>query len=143
MTVDSEGTNVMKHTLIWLSMAALVSVGLPSCALPVGMTVDAATLDFVQFDDPDSDFATMDVRDIGRFDAAKEQMISVADSLTFEGLDVEGNRLGGGFFTVRFGTEDGQRKAYFTETDPPTICDIVVRNEVLTILPADVTVPQG
>jgi hypothetical protein len=39
--------------------------------------------------------------------------------------------------------EDGERRAYFTETGPATICDIEVVNGVLTILPTNVPVPGG
>jgi hypothetical protein len=110
------------------------------------LLVDTATTEFVTFQDPDSDFSTMDVRDVEgdivRFDAAAQQLVWVADELAFDGWDINGTALADGFFTVRFGTEDGQRRAYFTETDPPTICNIVVTDGALSIFPTEVTVPQ-
>ena len=122
-------------------------LGALSCAGPMGTDVILDDIEFVVFQDPDSEFSTIDVLDIDdeivRFDMAKRQMIWVMDSLAFEGWTVDGNVLRDGVFTVRFGTKDGQRMAYFTETDPPTICDIVVQNGLLTILPTNELVPQG
>ncbi len=98
------------------------------------------------FEDPDSDFTTQDVRDVDgqivRFNATLRQLIWVEDDLAFDGFDVDGNLLSNGFFTVRFGTEDGVRQAYFTETTPPTICDITVMNGQLRIFSTTETVPQ-
>jgi hypothetical protein len=45
------------------------------------------------------------------------------------------------FFQVRFGTKNGERRAYFTEASRGTICDIEVVGGVLLINPTDVTVP--
>jgi hypothetical protein len=120
----------------------------------IGTPVDIGNSDdkksqsgFEEFEDPDSDFSTMDVMDIDgqivRFDAALRQMIWVEDSLAFDGWDVQGNRLSNGFFTVRFGSEDGVQMAYFTETNPPTICDISVNDGALSISSTDTTVPQN
>ena len=137
----------MNHRTIvsYVALAAL-TLGAGSCIGPMGTNVVLGGIDFVAFQDSDSDFATSDVLDIDgevvRFDAANRQLIWVKDSLAFAGWDVDGNVLRGGDFTVRFGTKDGQRMAYFTETDPPTICDIIVQNGSLTILPTTETVPQ-
>jgi hypothetical protein len=119
---------------------------LASCAAPLGSDVEVDEIDAVEFQDPDSDFSTTDVRDVDdeivRFDATALRLIWVADDLAFDGWDVNGNQLAGGFYTVRFGTEDGERRAYFTETSPPTICDISVSGGALSISSTNVTVPQ-
>ena len=46
-------------------------------------------------------------------------------------------------FQIRFGTKDGERRAYFTETASATICDIEVVGGQLAIEPTTVTVPGG
>lgn len=100
------------------------------------------------FSDPDSDFSTTDVRDIHeeivRFDTAGKTLIWAADGSAFGGWEVSGNFLGSlQQFQVRFGTKDGERRAYFTETVPATICDIFVENGRLRIVSTNVTVPTG
>ena len=137
----------MNHRAIvsCVTLAAL-TLAASSCVGPMGTIVGLEGIEFVVFRDSGSDFETSDVLDIDgeivRFDAASRQMIWVKDSLAFSGWDVDGNVLRGGDFTVRFGTKDGQRMAYFTETGPATICDIVVQNGALSILPTNETVPQ-
>lgn len=102
--------------------------------------------DFVVFQDPDSDFSTTDVMDIDReivrLDGVRGELIWVADGTTATGWDIDGNLLGNGFFTVAFGTENGQRGAYFTETAAATICDIRVDNGIILISATSTPVPQ-
>lgn len=130
------------------ALIAATAMGLPGLgACTPGMPVgDLDETTFAVFEDPASDFSTMDVRDVDgeivRFDATRSRLIWVSDALSFDGYDVDGNLLAGGFFTVRFGTEDGVRRAYFTETDPPTICDIEAPGGMLRITSTQVTVPQ-
>ena len=100
------------------------------------------------FSDPNSDFATTDVQDIDeevvRFDTAAKTLIWAADGSAFGGWEVSGNSLGSQQqFQVRFGTKEGERLAYFTETVPATICDISIENGRLKIVPTNVTVPTG
>ena len=45
------------------------------------------------------------------------------------------------FFQVRFGTKDGERRAYFTEAEATTICDIEIVGGQLMITPTNVNVP--
>jgi hypothetical protein len=45
------------------------------------------------------------------------------------------------FFQVRFGTKDGERRAYFTETVTTTIRDIEIIGGQLVITGTNVTVP--
>jgi hypothetical protein len=95
--------------------------------------------------DPGSGFSTMDVRDVQEqivhFDTAGT-LIWEADGSRFPGYPVSGNFITTSQrFQVRFGFKDGERRAYFTETGPATICDIEVRSGQLSISPTSVTVP--
>lgn len=135
--------NSSKSITMLVSLASLSIIG---CMPPMGMTPQADDGEFAVFSDPDSEFTTMDVRDVDgqivRFDAARRQLIWVEDNLAFDGFDVNENLLANGFFTVRFGTENGERRAFFTETDPPTICDISAPGGSLSIQSTETTVPQ-
>lgn len=102
--------------------------------------------DFALFTDPDGDFSTTDVNDVDG-ETIKIRLSTSAivyqDGREFQegSWTVDGNFLAGGGFQVRFGTEDGERKAYFTETVPATICDFSV-NGTFQIFPTTQTVPQ-
>ena len=100
----------------------------------------------VVFVDPTTGLGTSDVRDVQgqivRFDRANNSLIWAADGRSFPGYPVDGNFLRSDkFFQVRFGTKDGERRAYFTETVNETICDIGVVGSALMIFPTSVTVP--
>jgi hypothetical protein len=91
-------------------------------------------------------FSTSDVRDVQgqivRFNRANNSLIWAVDGRSFPGYPVDGNFLNSGkTFQVRFGTEAGEPRAYFTETVPATICDIEVVGSSLMISPTNVTVP--
>ncbi len=108
---------------------------------------DSATQKLAVFQDPDSEFSTTDVRDIDeeifQFNTDDMTMILEVDGSTDTGWPVNDNLLGAaGSFQVRFGTVAGERRAYFTETGPATICDIVVTDGNFTIFPTTTTVPQ-
>ena len=108
---------------------------------------DGSDANLAVFSDPDSEFSTTDVRDVDeeivRFDATAKTLIWAADGSAFDDWDVDGNFLGPTrFFQVRFGTKDGERRAYFTETVTETICDIRIDNGQLRISATSVTVPQ-
>ena len=101
------------------------------------------------FHDPDSEFSTSDVHDVEnqivRFDTEAKTIIWALDGRSFQpGVwEVNGNFLrSGNPFQVRFGTVDGERRAYFTETIPATICDIEVVDGELRISATDTPVPQ-
>lgn len=101
------------------------------------------------FQDPDSDFSTSDVYDVGdqivRFDTEAKTIIWVEDGRAFQegAWEIDGNFLTvNAFFQVRFGNVDGERRAYFTETDTATICDIEVNVDDLFIIATNVPVPQ-
>jgi hypothetical protein len=97
------------------------------------------------FEDPDSDFTTDTVRDVDgetmQFDTTTGRLIWLADDSEHAGWNVRGNALNTGF-QVRFGTEEGERRAYFTEVDPPTLCDLSVVGAFLSIRSTTVEVPQ-
>jgi hypothetical protein len=60
---------------------------------------------------------------------------------TTSGNDLRWNLSGG--FRVRFGTEDGERRAYFTEAGPGTICNLDIRGpNQLSISPSGERPPQ-
>jgi hypothetical protein len=98
------------------------------------------------FSDPPTSFTTSDVRDVQeqivRFDTASNSLIWAADGRSFSGYPVSGLFIGAArSFQVRFGTKDGERRAYFTETATATICDIEIVGVQLVITGTNVTVP--
>lgn len=106
--------------------------------------------DIREFDDPASDFTTMDVYDVDgdivHFDRAADTMIvTTQGDAVFAGYPVEGLAIGPTeFFQVRFGSEAGTPRAYITETEAATICDITVTNSGrLRIYPTQVVVPMN
>ena len=110
---------------------------------------DAAMLAVFFDTDETTGFETSDEYDVDnevvQFDTATKSIIWAADGRAFQegGWDVDGNILGAaGFFQVRFGNVDGQRRAFFTETGPATICDIEPVGDSLSITSTDTLVPQ-
>lgn len=102
---------------------------------------------FAVFEDPQTGFKTSDLYDsdgeIVRFNLAGDTLIFAADGTEQTGWHVNGLYLDrNSAFLVRFGTEHGQPRAYFTETGPATICDIQVQDGVIFIFPTELTVPQ-
>jgi hypothetical protein len=100
----------------------------------------------IEFVDPTTGFSTSDVRDVEgeivRFNRTNNSLIWAADGRSFPGYPVDGNFLDSArSFQVRFGTENGERRAYFTETGPATICDIEVVGSSLAISATSVPVP--
>ena len=101
------------------------------------------------FMDPTSSFSTSDVRDVQdqivRFDTASSSLVWALDGRTFTGFPVLDTYYirADKFFQVRFGTKNGERRAYFTEAVRGTICDIEVVGGTLSITPTDVTVPAS
>ena len=109
----------------------------PSTPSPVPQP---APIQLVVFTDPASGFSTADVRDvhdqISRLNTAGE-LIWIADGTRFPGLPVKGNLITYDktrflSFQVRFGTKNGEQRAYLTWYDdlnhyyPGTIVDIEV-----------------
>ena len=79
-----------------------------------------------------------------RFDTVANSLIWAADGQSFPGYPVDGNFIRSDrAFQVLFGTKDGERRAYFTETARETICDIEVTGGRLVISPTNVKVPGG
>jgi hypothetical protein len=107
-----------------------------------------APVQLAMFTDPASSFSTQDVRDVQeqivQFDVANNTLIWKADGRSFPGYPVSDNFIGSDkHFQIRFGTKDGERRAYFTETASATICDIEVTGGQLMISPTNVKVPGG
>ena len=112
---------------------------------PAEPTSDRTAQRYVTFDDPDSDFSTSEVHDIDeeiiQFDARRMTLIWEADGTVFDTWEIRDNFLGGSqAFQVRFGTIRGQRRAYFTETGPATICNFGVQEGDFFIRPTSTTV---
>jgi hypothetical protein len=106
----------------------------------------------VSFSDPDSDFKTEDVRDADRqimhFDAAEQALVWVANGDQVTGWTTQTNDLtwsGSSIqFRVRFGTEAGERHAYFTEAGSGTICNLDVSGpDALSISATNELPPNG
>jgi hypothetical protein len=98
------------------------------------------------FSDPTSSFSTSDVHDaldhILRFDSATSALIWAVDGRSFSGFSVSGLFIRDDkFFQVRFGTKDGERRAYFTETVATTICEVEIVGGQIVITPTNLTVP--
>lgn len=86
----------------------------------------------VSFVEPESGFSTSDVydadREIVHFDAELGAMIWSASGDAVSGWAVSGADLSwegsGVAFRVRFGSEGGEPRAYFTERDRGTLCNL-------------------
>lgn len=117
--------------------------GATSSLLPENDTITGEEADsdeevastYAVFEDPDSDFSTVNVYDATRelfhFDAVVPAMVNDETGDRHSGWLVEGLQLGpnnGSFgnYQIRFGTEFGERRAYFTEFNPPTICNLTL-----------------
>lgn len=102
-----------------------------SAEAPEETAVESLNPTLVVFTDPDTGFTTGDVydatREIVHFDAEREAMVSATTGDSVSGWATDGNDLGAfGSFRVRFGSEDGQPRAYFTEAGNGTICNLVL-----------------
>lgn len=87
---------------------------------------------FVAFMDETTGVETLDVydatREVVRFDSERSAMVSLDGAIAISGWAAVGPDLSwaqsGIEFRVRFGTEQGERRAFFTETATGTICDL-------------------
>jgi hypothetical protein len=126
-----------------LSALALI-VGVTACGSSPTMTSKSVVL--AMFHDTVSGISTPDVRDVDRqvvnFDTNNNTLIWTSGNLTFPGYTVSGDNING-TFQVRFGMENGERRAYFTETARAFLCNVEVVNGQLSITPTDVPVPGG
>jgi len=130
----------MDRCTCWLALALLACSG-PGAApgrAPETQEVrplassDAGSASLVAFFDESTEFETLDVydatREIVHFDAARNAMVSMDGSVAVSGWATAGNELtwsrSGIGFRVRFGTEAGERRAFFTEAAAGTICDL-------------------
>jgi hypothetical protein len=89
---------------------------------------------FVSFVEASSAFSTNEVFDADRervrFDATRGAMVASANGDSVSGWTTAGNDLrwtgSSVAFRVRFGTESGERRAFFTETASGTICNLSI-----------------
>lgn len=142
----------MRFQVTLLCSAVGLVLGLVSCGDGIPDSPTEPTLassdGLAVFTDPASGFSTSDVRDVDdqivQFDLGQQALIWTPDSLAFDGYPVSGSFIGpAGEFQVQFGTVNGERRAYFTEVGPGTICDIRVDDGFLTILPTSAQVPHS
>jgi hypothetical protein len=112
-----------------------VSPLLPSASAGGDAAPGSAPFDprFALFVDPETGVLLQDVRDadreIVRFDRERQAMVSAATGDAVSGWATDGNDLRwsrGGSFRVRFGSEAGEARAYFTESGPGTICNLSI-----------------
>lgn len=102
---------------------------------------------FVVFTDPVTSIQFVDVNDVQgeivRFDPFSKAIVWAATDTPYNAgfWPVNGNFLGSGFFSVRYGTSNGVRRAYFTETVAATICDIRIVGSQMQIFATNVHVP--
>src|SRR5688572_14300510 len=128
-----------------LALATLI-VGVGACSDDDSPTSPGTpTLTLASFTDPRGG-STSDVRDsegdIVRF-TVDGLLVWPPTMATFGGFPVAGNLIGPTQgFEIRFGTEGGQRRAYFTERGPGTICDIDLINGMINVSPTSQTVPN-
>ncbi len=111
-------------------------------------TGDANLVIFID-DAEGSAFTTTDVRDVDdeivQFDADTMAIVwkETGEAFRAGSWVTDGNFLGAArSFQVRFGSVGGERRAYFTETGPATICDIRVTDGDLLISATSALVPQ-
>jgi len=102
---------------------------------------------YVIFHDEDSFTSTNEVRDVDGevvLFRADDDML-VFDSRRYDGWPVDDEYLirDDKIFEVRFGTEDGERRAYWVELAGGTVCDAVVEDNVFNVFPTNVPVPGG
>jgi len=137
-----------RQAIVLLLTAVVAGCGSSSTPATALSAPSPAQVQLAMFHDPSSTFTTSDVRDVQeqivRFDMATNSLIWAADGRTFAGYPVDGNFIRSDHaFQVRFGTKDGERRAYFTETVKGTICDLEVTNGQLVLASTDVMVPGG
>ena len=109
-------------------------------------TPTPAPVQLVVFVDPATGLGTSDVRDVQgqivRFDRANNALIWAADGRSFPGYPVDGDFVRSErFFQVRFGTEGGARRAYFTEAANATLCDVEIVGSSVVITATSMPVP--
>ncbi|MEO5897557.1 MAG: hypothetical protein ABIS06_17850 [Vicinamibacterales bacterium] len=132
--------------LLLIAVQGISGCGGSGVTAPTPTPTPPAQVQLAVFTDPGSSFSTSDIRDsldqIVRFDTNSNSLIWVADGRSFTGFPVSGNFVRADkFFQVRFGTKDGQRRAYFTEAVATTLCRIEVVGGQVIITPTTVTVP--
>ena len=100
------------------------------------------------FDDPNSSFATSAVHDVNGdivyFDAIAQSVVWSRTGVVYQSgfWPVNDPFVGGISFQIRFGTHNGQKRAYFTESIPATVCDFNVFGSNFSISPTTSQVPQ-
>lgn len=102
--------------------------------------------DLVVFTDADG-FETVEVFDATydqvAFRSSDDHLLVGQEAFAEWPMDEDYTTPDSGFFRVRFGVEDGEQRAYFTESAAGTVCDIQLNFGELEIFPTDMPVPGG
>jgi hypothetical protein len=123
----------------------------PSTTASVSTSVEPLNPARASFRDPDSSFVTQDVydseREVVHFDVERTAMLAEGSTDSVSGWATDGNELrwnqSGVAFRVRFGTEEGARRAYFTEAGNGTICNLEIEGpDTLRIFATSQVPPQ-
>jgi hypothetical protein len=122
-------------------LPTLVALLFGGCA-PIVTTGD----NLIVIEDPDSDFSTDQIYDATgdtlAFDDEENLRFgdaAMAEWPLFEDLRTPETR----FFRIRFGTSGGERRAYFTEDEAMTVCDLVLENGSIGIYATTTPVPSS
>ena len=135
--------------LIWpvAMMASLLPLN--SCTpnlLPGDNEVEASR---AVFTDPISGLQTTEFRDFDEevfsFVPARSALIRVSDGTEFMGWNVAASRITFDMneYRVNFGSKDDDRRAYLTQGDHPTVVDLLVENDALTVIQTVFFVPEN
>ena len=129
-----------------LALAALLAVSAGCSGDDDSPTAPTPQPQLATFMEAGTGFSTNDVRDserdVVRFDLMGN-LIWVPTGAAYGGFPVSGNLIGPTQgFEARFGTENGQKRAYFVERATGTICDIDVINGMLNVSPTTQAVPN-
>lgn len=134
-----------KGVLLLAAIGVAVGCGSSGTA-PTPTPTPQAQPVLVNFTDTATSVSTKDVRESQRrivnFDSTTSSLIWTLSGQKFTGYPVSGNFIGvDRKFQVIFGTEAGERRAYFTEAATSTICVIEVVNGQLVISGTSEKVP--
>jgi hypothetical protein len=148
---DAEGSEACGTTADILPLTSAGEVPGAAPSVPSGLDDGSDSASYVTFVDCTTGFRTDEVRDADReivhFDASLSALVSAASGDTVSGWNVDGAELdwsrSGVRFRVRFGSEAGERRAYFTEAGPGTICNLTVAGPDLLFISATSETPPN
>jgi carboxypeptidase family protein len=157
MPISRSRVQLLKAVILFVTVVGLTACGSTSAPWPPSSPaapIPAARATLVVFKEAASGFATNDLRDaqdqILQFNTAGE-LIWTPDGRRLPGYWVQGTTISGRicdpecWFEVRFGTKDGERRAYLTvdygHSNPDTLVDIEVVGGALVVTQTQMYVP--